>query len=414
MIGNAPRTSMFSPVRIGAAIAGVFFLLAVFVIPPQLFENLEANHVMVIQSPVDGTLNCYTNPGMQWQGMGKVTTYPRRGAYSFDNAKEDNSKKLRFNDGGHANLYGSVNWEMPLDCKSIIELHKNFGSAEGIQAQAVAKMVDIAIYLSGPMMSSTESSGERRAELVQLINDQAQHGVYRMVTKTVLRADPITGEKREYATVEIVRDAAGNPLRQQGSILEQFHITLLPISVTDIRYDSVVEKQIAQRQEATTQVQIAQANARRAEQDAITAAKQGEANAAKARWEQETIKAKEVTKAQQSLEVATLGAREAEQYKKEQILRGEGEAARKQLVMSADGALDQKLEAYKQVNKVWADAFSKFGGAMVPAVQMGGANGATAMASAQSLVDMLTAKTARDLSIDLSTQGKSATVAAKK
>lgn len=303
---------------------------------------------------------------------------------------------------------------MPLDCKSIVELHKNFGSYEGIQNQAVSKMVDLAIYLSGPMMSSTESSGERRSELVQLINDQAQHGVYRVFTETTTKADPVTGEKREVNVIKVAKDNAGNPIRQQGSILDQFHVTLLPISVSELAYDTIVEKQIAERQQATTQVQIAQANARKAEQDAITVAKVGEANAAKSKWEQETIKAKEVTLAQQKLEVATLAAREAEQFKKEQVLRGEGEAARKQLVMAADGALDQKLEAYKEVNQMWANAFSKYGGAMVPAVQMGSAGDHTAMSNAQSLVDMLTVKTARDLSIDFATQGKAATAAPAK
>lgn len=394
--------------KLGLAIGAVVILvLGLFIAPiavMNLWEVLDANEVMVIQS-IGGTLTVHTEPGPKWQGWGKVTKYPRRAQYSFvtEGEKNDNSKKLRFNDGGHANLSGAVSWEMPLKPEAIIAIHRTFGNAEGVQQQAVAKMIDAAVYLAGPLMSSTESSGERRAELVQYINDQAENGVYvtRVVEKEV--ADPITGAKKTVQATQIVLDDKGNPRRQQGSILAEFNIKLFPLSITEIKYDSVVENQIKQRQEATTQVQIAQANAKRAEQDAITTAKQGEASAAKAKWEQETIKAKEVTLAQQKLEVATLAAKEAEQFKREQILRGEGEAERKRLVMAADGALDPKLEAFKTVNKYWADAFGSSTGQLVPSIVMGNQAGgnSSSVNNAQLFMDLIGMKAARDLSLDV-------------
>lgn len=400
---------MWTTRRIVVASLAVLIMIAAPVIIQNLFENLDASHIMIVQSPVSGDLACYTDPGVKWQGFGKVTVYPRRATYAFSvEDKIDNSKKLRFNDGGHANLYGSSQWEMPLDCPSIIAIHKTFASAAGVESAAVSKMIDSAVYLAGPLMSSTESSGERRAELVQYINDQAEKGVY--VTQVVEKeiTDPITGAKKEVAITQIVRDRDGNPRRQQGSILQDFHIKLLPMSISEIRYDAVVEDQIKQRQQATTQVQIAQANAKRAEQEKLTTEAQGAANAAKAKWEQETIKAKEVTAAQQRLAVAELDAKAAEQYKREQILRGEGDAQRKQLVMNADGALDQKLEAYIKVNGFYANAIQTAQpNAWTPAVVMGGGGGSPSNAAA--LIDLFTAKAARELGIDMSVSGKAAT-----
>jgi hypothetical protein len=385
-----------------------------------LFENLDAHEIMVVQSPVDGVLTVHTDPGVKWQGFGKVTKYPRRAQYSFntDVARDGASaKKLQFNDGGHANLLGAISWEMPLKPEDIINIHKKFGSAEGVEQQAVSKMIDAAIYLAGPLMSSTESSGERRAELVHYINDQAENGVY--VTRVVEKQtkDIVTGVVKTVSATEIVRDSKGLPLRQQGSMLTEFNIKLLPLSISKLNYDKIVEDQIAQRQKATTEVQIAQANAKKAEQDAITVEAQGKAKAANAKWEQETIAAKAVTEAEQKLKVAVLGAKEAEQYKREQILRGEGDAARRQAVMSADGALDKKLETYENVQKAWAEAYSKYQGAQVPAVVFGGQNGSTtgnAQAGAQALMDMLAVKTARELGVDMSVVGKDATGQNKK
>jgi regulator of protease activity HflC (stomatin/prohibitin superfamily) len=372
-----------------------------------LVVNLESDKVMVIQS-LGGDLTCYTKPGWQLQWLGHVTKYPRQESYDFLKEKSgtDNSKKLRFNDGGHADLSGSVNWLMPSDCKSIIAIQQNFGSPEGVISKGISKMVDGAIFMSGPLMSSTESSAERRAELVQYINDQAQNGTYVTTTETITAPDPITGEKKPIMLVKIAHDDKGNPKRQQGSILDEYGIKLQPVSIRAIDYDGVVEKQIAQRQEATTQVQISKAAALRAEQEAITAAKQGEANAAKAKWEQETDKAKAVVKAQQNLEVATLDAKAAEQYKREQILRGEGDGERRRLVMQADGALDKKLETWLKGQELWANAFKDHQGALVPSIMMGGGSGGSNAAfTAQNMMELIGINQAKQLAVNLDASG---------
>lgn len=420
-----PRTSWFVTWgTVGLVIAAVILVAGLFS-AGQLVENLDAKQLMVIQSPIDGRLDVHTEPGIKWQGFGTVTKYPRRDQYDFNvrdvtaagvAGPKDTSKRLRFNDGGHGNLYGAVSWEMPLSKEAIIKIHKTFGSAHAIENQAVAKMIDGAVYLAGPLMSSTESSGERRAELVQYINDQAEHGVYVTRPKTVISpptkgpdGKDIPGTEKTTILTEIVLDEKGQPKRQQGSILDDFDVKLFPLSINELKYDSVVEDQIKQRQNATTQVQIAQANARRAQQDTITTEEQGKATAATAKWAQETIKAKFVTEAQQKLEVATLAAKEAEQYKRQQILIGEGDAQRKRLVMEADGALEPKLEAYKAVNAQYADAIKEARpGAWSPVVQMG-ATGTTTGGSAQTLIDLFTAKAARDLGLDMSMQGADAT-----
>lgn len=251
--------------RQAVAIGGaVVFALGTLYTIPNMMENLDASQVMVIQSPWSGDLAVFTDPGVKPQWFGTVTKYPRRATYAFgQEGKDDLSKRIQFNDGGHASVYGSVQWEMPLAPKDIVAIHKAFGSAEGVQSAAVSKMIDSALYLAGPLMSSIESTAERRAELLQYINDQAEKGVYvtRVVEKEI--TDPITGVKREVAASEIVRDEKGVPRRQQGSILSDFNIHLLPLSISQIKYDQVVEQQIAERQKATNQVQIAQANADR-------------------------------------------------------------------------------------------------------------------------------------------------------
>lgn len=388
-------------------IGGILALFVGLVAIPQMVENLDAKEIMVVQS-VLGELKVYTEPGPQWQGFGKVTLYPRQAQYSFCSVNDSqtcegstsSAKRVRFSEGGHALLNGAVNWEMPLDIQSIQEIHKKFGSAQAVESMAVGKMIDSAAYFSGPLMSSTESSGARRGELVQYINDQAEHGIY--VTEAKLQVTKDTSGKEQTLTVtEIMRGSNGMPKRQQGSILSEFKIKLLPISINELKYDAVVEKQIADRQASTTEVQLAMATALKAEQQTKTVEAEGKATAAKAKWDQETIKAKEVTLAQQKYEVATLAAKEAEQYKRQQILIGEGNATKMRLEMQANGALEQKLAAYVTVNAAYATAMSNYKGAWVPTTVMGGGTGGS-VNGAQSLIELLSVKTARDLSLDMS------------
>jgi hypothetical protein len=56
-------------VKAGLAIVGL--ILVVYVVT-NLAQHVDANEIMVVQSPM-GSLSVYTDPGIKWQGFGKVT-----------------------------------------------------------------------------------------------------------------------------------------------------------------------------------------------------------------------------------------------------------------------------------------------------------------------------------------------------
>jgi hypothetical protein len=362
---------------------------------------LESTEVVVVQYPW-GELKTHVEPGIYPRFFGTVGKYPLSSQFSFSaepdqGAEKDESLRLRFNDGGHATVSGVIRWEMPTDSQHLTALHRKFGSSKAIEQQLT----------TGPLMSSTESSAEKRNLLLQYMQDQAKNGTYMTRTVAIKVIDPISGVEKTVNAAEIVTEN-GKPLREQSSAITDFGIKLLPISINQVQYDPEIEKQIQNRQKAIQDVQIAQANALKAEQEAITAAKQGEAMAAKAKWEQEVIKAQKVTEAQQKLEVAQLEAQAAEQYKRKQILEGEGEAQKKQLIMNADGALDKKLEAYVDIQKAYASAIENYKGNWVPYYVSGGA--AQAGSGAQQMIDLLSIKAAKDLGLDMAIPGAGNTV----
>lgn len=373
---------------IGIGLLFVFLLIFGFM----SFVHQDAQQLLVAQSPT-GHMSVITTPGWHFFPLSKTTFYPRRSSYEFN-------VNTRFNDGGTAHVIGSIQYEVPLDEKSVVELHAKFGSPESLEAQLVAKVVDKSIFMSGPLMSSRESYAERKSVLVNSIEDQITHGIFMTRQRDVKVADAITGVEKTATTVEIVNDENGSPRRQEDAILSPFGIKTFNFTISDIDYSDEIKTQIKNQQDITMQVQTSIASAKQAEQRALTVAKEGEADAAKAKWEQEVIKAKAVTEAQQRFEVAKLDAAKAEQEKIALLLKAEGEAEYKRRIMLADGALSQKLATFAQVNQAYANAIASYKGNWVPTVVMGNSNGNNSN-GAQALVDMLTAKTAKELALDM-------------
>lgn len=397
-------------------VIGIFALILVIVFgvsAGSIWETVPSNEIVVIQGAIDGELHVFiggtATGGVVSQNFGTPTHYKKSFQFWFSKAHDqgdatDQSIKIRFNDGGHAQMSGSVRINLPLDEKSIIALHTNYGSEEAIQTALIRTTIEKAVYMTGPLMSSKESYAEKRNDLIYYIEDQAKNGVYRTKTTEKKIKDELSGTEKTVSVVDIVTDTTkGIHTRQEVSQLQTFNIELSALSLNSIDYDDAVEKQIQQQQSATMQVQTAMANAKRAEQDAITVAKQGEASAAKAKWEQEVKKAQAVTEAEQYLAVQKLATQTADLYKQQQILEGQGDAEKKRLIMSADGAIDQKLVAYQAVQKYWADAFSKYQGNIVPLYQTGSLSGNGSNGASQ-FMELMGMKAAKDLGLDMTMQ----------
>lgn len=398
-------------VRWVAGIVGVVLIVVIAWSSSMILENVPADQIVVIQSPISGDLTWYTTPGLKWQGLGKVTSYNRSFQYWFsrnsDQGKgKDESLETRFNDGGHAKISGSVRVDLPLTPEQLTALHIRYGSQEALEKELIRPTFERAVYMSGPLMSSAESYSDRRNQLIFFIEDQATKGVYKTSTRMQRTKDPITGAEKTISVVDLIPDPSkpATYLRSEISPVSEFGLRVYNLSINSIEYSQIVDEQIQTQQKAIMEVQTAIAESRKAEQRALTTEQEGKASAAKAKWEQEAIKAKAVTEGEQRKEVARLAKETAEFYKQEQILRAEGDSEYKRKVMEADGALTQKLDAYKKVMTAFAEQIGKQ--RWTPEIVMGGnstSQGADQMAQ---MISLLTAKAAKDLSLDMGMTGK--------
>lgn len=407
----------------GGVVAKIFVALAVLVgaiFSGGVVETKEPDEILVVQSVRTGDLTWYTGTeSWVWQWWGNATTYKKRDAYKFDTWIEGDVKgsgkcidgiDVRFNDGGHGTICGSIQFEMPMDPAALTKIHTKFKGQAAVKSSLIETITGKAVYLSGPLMSSRESYAEKRNNLLFYIEDQIQHGVYKTVQIDKHVKDPITNQDKTATVVELVMDKDGKPQRQEPAVLEEFGIKSFNFAIKRMPYDAKVEAQIQEQQKITMEVQTSIADAKKAEQRTLTVTEQGKADAAAAKWKQEAIKATEVTKAEQEKAVAITGAEKdrdtaklqkdaAAFYKEQQILKGEGDAAYKRKVMEADGALAQKLTTYEKVMGKFAEEFGKQ--KWVPEIQMGGSSGSAGVNSAQTMIETLSISALRTLGLDM-------------
>lgn len=384
----------------------------------QLVSNVQKGHYEVKQSWITGLVSAKMDPGW-WIKLGNITEWPKAETYYFTRGqdskfdqRDDHSIVVQFNDGSDCSISGTCRVTLPKGEKDAVALTVDHGyrTWDEVLYKLVQPQVRKALVLAANQMNARESYSEKRSDFIFLTADQLAHGMfaYDEVEKEV--EDPVTGKMVRRLVKVIRRDKQGTAVRREHPF-KDLGITIDNFEVRAFHYSDKVKEQIAKQQQAYMDIQTAIANAQKAEQEKITAEAEGKAKVAKARYEQEMIKAQEVVKAQKDKEVAELaGLRElqvaklmaqaAEQKKLGAILEAQGEAEAKRLKREADNYEALKIQAAVDIHKAWADSYSK---RRVPLISGGeetakGADSQSALAGQKGIVDLLILKS---LGVDL-------------
>jgi hypothetical protein len=199
---------------------GFGVLILIFILfSGKMIENVDNSEIVIIQSAFTGKVSIYTTPGPVAQSFGIATHYKKSNQFWFskrteEGNSEDQAIKIRFNDGGHGQISGSVRWYMPSDDKAILKLHTDFRSQHAIEQQLIRQVVTKAVYMTGPLMSSKESSAEKRNDLLSFIEDQSINGVYKTKQEEIKVHDDLMNTDKTITVVKIVENK-NLPLRQE-------------------------------------------------------------------------------------------------------------------------------------------------------------------------------------------------------
>lgn len=297
-------------------------------------EDVKNDQIVVNQVPITGTMEVWSQPGMYAQKFGHTTTYQKTEQLWFGAQGQGDPIPVIFNDASDGLIYGSLRVKLPTDREHMLRIQTDYNGMDRLMNDLVRPTVTKVVYASGPLMSAFESYAEKKNDLIEYITDQLNSGVYKTTINKVETIDPLTGEKKTVNVASLIEDenAPGGYKRSEKSPFAYYGITIGSeaggqVSVSKIAYSDKVNAQIAQQQEANMLIQTSKAKAAAAQQEAVRAEEEGKAAAAKARWEQEKVKAVEVTKAEQEYEVARLAALKANEVAKKVKAEGEAKAA---------------------------------------------------------------------------------------
>ena len=361
-------------------IVGIFavVLIACF---PMIAEDMDKSKIGINQIPITGTYEYWTDGGFQWQKFGNVSIYDKTSQIWFNEIKKD-SDGNPYIDNSLENpamgfVMGSVRVEMPLETKYLERIQTHYGNQEKLIRDLVKPTLSKVVMSCGPLMSSLESVSEKRTDLIALITDQLNHGVYKTKVTTVKSINPLTGEEQLTKIAEAIPDSlAPNGIkRQEESPFAFYGLKVSQLAISDTDYENATKAQISKQREADMSIVTAKAKALEAVQRTIQIEEEGKASAAQAKWEQEKIKAVEVTKAQQAFEVAELQAKEANEKAKKIIAEGKAEAEANRLKVQAGLTPQEQAEWNYKTTVGVAEALSKSEVKWVPDVMLSGNGG---------------------------------------
>ena len=365
-----------------------------------------------------GTQFVQFQTGVFWAGFfAKETEWSNQISVSYvdslpnydltDNTIEIAKVGIRFNDATTANVSGIVQYVLPSTEAEMLEIHNTHKSPEALVKRRLAPYTKECLQSSAQLMSSEMHYSGGRAQMVQDYLDQLKNGAFLLKVQENNIYDSIEKvNKKTYVVVtQLNKDAS---IKRKFSSIKEYEITVGDAQITDVDYETKVDQMLAKKIEASTNASVSKQQLMTAQQQALTAEAQGKANLVKIEYQQKEAQTKQIVAAQTQVElakqdlekqgIALQGARkEAEKIK----VLADADAYEKQRAIQANGALEQKLDAYVQVQKAWAEAAKSSN--WVPTYMMGGSNTSGA-SNVNTMVELFNAKFAKDLSLDTKTK----------
>lgn len=438
-----PVNKLFSKAKM--AIAGLVAVLSGLIAVGGSVGYNDAGYCQHIRT-IFGTETNTCSTGWYFEGWGNSTAWPHFITVANTNSPDAKGSSIsppytvRLADNWTGEVSQSTRYGIPQDSEQFIKMARDFRSPERLitttlkpavtaSIDSVANMFTMEEYYSGGARDQfkTEFSDaviKGRARVKQVSLNQAGGVVPNRAAPNDLPGAQDTSEigdtEVRRVVMEKITDASGNDIRTPHAY-SQYGIVVSTAILEQIDPDDEYERQINDRKAAASRRVVAREQRLEQEEQRLLAIQQGETDIAKRQAAARTEQIERTTNAETEKQLALI---EASRMKEEAAIAQEtaainlekaridaeavtvaadAEAYAKQAILEADGALQQKLDAYVRTQEVWAEAAAQIN---VPTTVMaGGAGGGTegsgvAVDLVNSFLGLTTVKTAQDLALD--------------
>lgn len=340
---------------------------------------------------------------------------------------------IMFLDQVDADAQATVRFSIPTDQEGFLNLAHEYRTPDNFLRTALIPAFKETLQATASLMSAEDYYSGGRTEFNTEFENQMANGIYivrREERRETLQKERLSSanatlgkDQKEYddeikISFEVKKrlDENGIPLRKKQKFTG-FGVQVVDARVTDMRPNSRFIDRMQLKQKASADRAIAREQRIQEEEQRLLAIARGEREVAERQAEAkvnqiqkttdaETEKQLALTEAQKFKEQAEIQKVTAEiQLEKARIeaetkrTLADAEAYQKKVILEADNALAQKLEAEIEIQKLWADAFAK---RQVP-TNVFGSNGNTPTGSdseTKAFMQMLTLDAAKRLSYD--------------
>jgi regulator of protease activity HflC (stomatin/prohibitin superfamily) len=313
----------------------------IFTFSSYLVSTNDFGYYQIKQAAVTGKISVHDKPGMYGKFFGSITTYQISDMNYFSKSDLEGGSgesadtiRVRFNDGGTADISGSIKFRLSQKEENQLLLHEDYKSYDKVQSDLIRQVITEALMQTAALMKAEESYSTRKSEFTAMAEEQIRRGIFKTMAEQRIYTN-LEGKEFIERTVKVKYDDSGIAVINKTSPFIRYDIEILQFVVKDIDFDATIDSLIAKKKEAEQERIVAQANAERAKQDAITAEEQGKALIAVAKAEEEVIKIKAVTQAEKEYAVSQLNRQKAEEEAAGELIKREAEARGAALLVQA-------------------------------------------------------------------------------
>jgi regulator of protease activity HflC (stomatin/prohibitin superfamily) len=394
---------------------------------------------------IGGEEKVVTEVGYATKWFGKATPWKQAQTLQFsivDIGKQSNSVddglsvdnyKIVFLGNVDGLVEASTRVRMPQG-EQFLKIAREYRTPENFLQTAVVPAMKETLQTTASLMTADDYFAGARSEFGASFDDQLRNGQYIVKRKEVQQVVPMerqeadklvsgAGEdgeqKRTVFITEKETDNKGREIRKPQQFVA-LGAEVVEARITNILPNEQFRGRMVKVQTAQADLAVARADRLKEEEAKQLAIARGQREVEQKRQETLRTQVEQTTNAETTKKLAIL---QAEQQRESAVIArltsaellakaridaeatkttADADAYAKKAVIVADGALSQKLATLEKINEVWAQAAAN---APVPGIVMGGtADGTNRQSEIGRFMDLLSAKSARDLSVDLNTK----------
>lgn len=391
----------------------------------------EPGYQYLVQYP-NGTQVPVFEPGYHFRWWGNVIDFKQVlsvvAVESHGTAAETSGSyaplEVRFNDAVKAHVEVASRFRLPHNPEQFRKLAVEYRTQENLINATLLRHLSEVTRNSARMFSAQDYVSGKGGEFETAVLDQMRDGVYELnITENEIRGDEdishVTDDRTVAGTNKRVRLTVSKAVNKDGIPLRKENpITTYGIEVTQCTISNVIPEQmfqdmLAKQRDAAARASVERQEAQTAGFQKMKIVAQGEASKAETRVAEEKLQIQklivvetQMKEEQTRLETEKIKLAQADLQAQQTERLAKAEAFKRKAILDADNALSIRLDTLRQIHAGYAESFKDK--QLVPSIVIGSASGGSNGSSAMNLIELMTAKFAKDLAVDLDGNRKEA------